>query len=259
VACLSSKLKVASKAGLVAAGVILSATSSAEALTFNDINPIYSSRGDETAINVSILGAPTSFGYFFEIDQHFQTLNGLGFAAPISFTGGNYEVTLWSYANGRLDLTADYTQLSTATFNQACTGCILKDFFLWRAVAPVPLDKTIDDPLTGYVITAIGNFAPGQQVVYYDGSGTFASTAIFDGAGYNFTIGDGYPIPFGDSLDIVGDTNAFAFFNANASVVPVPGPLPIFGAAAAFGWSRKLRRRIKISGQALGSPAEPLP
>lgn len=253
----SSKLKVVSKAGLVAASVILSATSSAEALTFNDINPIYNSNGDETAINVSILAAPTSFGYFFEVDQSFQTLNGLGFAAPISPTGGNYDVTLWSYANGGLDPTADYTQLSTATFNQACAGCILKDFFLWRAVAPVPLAKTIDDPLTGYVITAIGNFEPGQQAVFYDGSGTFASTAIFDGAGYNFTTGVGYPIPFGDSLDIVGDTNAFAFFNANASVVP--GPLPIFGAAAAFGWSRKLRRRIKISGQALGSPAEPLP
>lgn len=29
--------------------------------------------------------------------------------------------------------------------------------------------------------------------------------------------------------------------------VPVPGPLPILGAAAAFGWSRKLRKRLKSS------------
>jgi hypothetical protein len=28
---------------------------------------------------------------------------------------------------------------------------------------------------------------------------------------------------------------------------PVPGPLPFFGAAAAFGMSRRLRRRIKLS------------
>lgn len=28
---------------------------------------------------------------------------------------------------------------------------------------------------------------------------------------------------------------------------PVPGPLPLMGAAAAFGWSRKLRRRISTS------------
>jgi hypothetical protein len=31
------------------------------------------------------------------------------------------------------------------------------------------------------------------------------------------------------------------------SSAAVPGPLPLFGAAAAFGWSRQLRRRIKTS------------
>jgi hypothetical protein len=30
------------------------------------------------------------------------------------------------------------------------------------------------------------------------------------------------------------------------ATAPVPGPLPLFGAAAAFGWSRQLRRRIRI-------------
>jgi hypothetical protein len=34
---------------------------------------------------------------------------------------------------------------------------------------------------------------------------------------------------------------------------PVPGPLPLFGAAAAFGFSRKLRKRIKLAPNALGS------
>jgi hypothetical protein len=32
------------------------------------------------------------------------------------------------------------------------------------------------------------------------------------------------------------------------AVASVPGPLPLFGAAAAFGWSRSLRRRISTSG-----------
>jgi hypothetical protein len=31
---------------------------------------------------------------------------------------------------------------------------------------------------------------------------------------------------------------------ANVNTVPTPGPLPLFGAAAAFGWSRRLRRRL---------------
>ena len=34
---------------------------------------------------------------------------------------------------------------------------------------------------------------------------------------------------------------------------PAPGPLPLFGAAAAFGFSRKLRKRIKLEPNALGS------
>jgi len=34
---------------------------------------------------------------------------------------------------------------------------------------------------------------------------------------------------------------------------PVPAPLPLFGAAAAFGFSRKLRKRIKLAPGALGS------
>lgn len=30
--------------------------------------------------------------------------------------------------------------------------------------------------------------------------------------------------------------------------ISVPGPLPLFGAAAAFGWSRRLRKQIKTTG-----------
>ena len=37
---------------------------------------------------------------------------------------------------------------------------------------------------------------------------------------------------------------AITFSDPNA---PVPGPLPVFGAAAAFGWSRRLRQRISTN------------
>jgi hypothetical protein len=36
-------------------------------------------------------------------------------------------------------------------------------------------------------------------------------------------------------------------FGANFSEA-VPGPLPLVGAAAAFGWSRRLRKRVKVAG-----------
>lgn len=48
-------------------------------------------------------------------------------------------------------------------------------------------------------------------------------------------------------------SSAGEFFNNTYAVVSaqapsaVPGPLPLFGAAAAFGMSRRLRRRIKLS------------
>jgi hypothetical protein len=38
-----------------------------------------------------------------------------------------------------------------------------------------------------------------------------------------------------------------------ASAVPAPGPLPLFGAAAAFCFSRKLRKRIKLAPDVLAS------
>jgi hypothetical protein len=241
-----SKLKAVSRNGLFVAGLLVATSSSASALTFNGINPIYNSKADEAGINVDIPGGqPTSFGYFFEADST-QTLNSLGFAAPIS-GNGDYSVTLWSFVNGGFDPATDYTVLSTATFNTACAGCILKDFFLWKEVAPVTLAKTSDDPTTGYVITAIGNFETGQQSVFSGGTGTFSNFVSYAGGGYNSTGGLGNPIPFGEPADIVPG-NTYAFFNANASFASVPGPLPILGAAAAFGWTRKLRRRIKISG-----------
>ena len=40
---------------------------------------------------------------------------------------------------------------------------------------------------------------------------------------------------------------------ATALPAPAPGPLPLFGAAAAFGFSRKLRKRIKLEPVVLGS------
>ena len=239
-----SKLKAASRNGLFVAGLLVATSSSANALTFNEINPIYNSNADETPNNVNLGGLPTSFGYFFEAEST-QTLNALGFAAPIT-GNGDYTVTLWSFVNEGLDPANDYTVLSTATFNTACAGCILKDFFIWKDVAPVTLAKTIDSD-AGYVITAVGNFEAGQQSVFSGGTGTFDSFASFTDGGYNFTGGFGNPIPFGDPADIVPG-NTYAFFNANASFASVPGPLPILGAAAAFGWTRKLRRRIKISG-----------
>jgi hypothetical protein len=40
-------------------------------------------------------------------------------------------------------------------------------------------------------------------------------------------------------------TSTLQFTPISSPAAPAPSPLPLFGAAAAFGWSRQLRRRIK--------------
>ena len=66
-------------------------------------------------------------------------------------------------------------------------------------------------------------------------SGTFASRGISAGTfTTNFTL-DGQP-----------NTLTYQVNNASSSQASVPGPLPILGVAAAFGFSRKLRKRIKL-------------
>jgi hypothetical protein len=46
---------------------------------------------------------------------------------------------------------------------------------------------------------------------------------------------------------IVSDSDSYVWAKAQAVATPTPGPLPIFGAAAAFGASRQLRKRINAS------------
>ena len=64
-----------------------------------------------------------------------------------------------------------------------------------------------------------------------------------------------------DSIDliflepfIIADETAWTLFTPfSSSTAAVPGPLPALGAAAAFGFSRKLRKRIKRSNNAVSS------
>lgn len=74
------------------------------------------------------------------------------------------------------------------------------------------------------------------------------------GAQYDYTSSLPTSETFADTLyDITG--NGIQTVQASFGVVdapapptpPVPGPLPIFGAAAAFGFSRKVRNRIKAA------------
>jgi hypothetical protein len=108
----------------------------------------------------------------------------------------------------------------------------------------------------------------GQMPWWGDTSGDLASLfaqQVYDQLGNGPTSGYGpvfaYDLDMGDVLGISQSlTNPLSQLDEtlapNASVAyaiarpllppstPVPGPLPVFGAMAAFGWSRRIRRRI---------------
>jgi len=73
-----------------------------------------------------------------------------------------------------------------------------------------------------------------------------------DLGGYPNLYGKGYAKTVeGPVNDMVAQPQTASFTWAQIS--PVPGPLPLFGAAAAFGFSRKLRKRIKSAPAALAT------
>ena len=61
--------------------------------------------------------------------------------------------------------------------------------------------------------------------------------------GFNVALGDTFGFRMITFSDQQGPGRA-TITNFSAPTASVPGPLPLFGAGAAYGWSRRLRRRI---------------
>jgi hypothetical protein len=82
----------------------------------------------------------------------------------------------------------------------------------------------------GSLTNALG-IAPNTWTPY---SGTFTATS------------SSTPLKFLFKTDLFAGVLALdnVVVNATGSAVAVPGPLPLLGAGAAFGWSRRLRKRI---------------
>ncbi len=101
---------------------------------------------------------------------------------------------------------------------------------------------TFSNYVGGSGIDVSGGQVTGSDV-YFDN--------IFDG-GQNLFLGNqnsinpelASPGSLITNFDINASSTNTLLFTA-ASPASVPGPLPLFGAGAAFGWSRRLRRRIK--------------
>jgi hypothetical protein len=100
----------------------------------------------------------------------------------------------------------------------------------------------------------IGQYAPAGQIsnaqIQFKVGSTVLATVNPTAAGF-FNLPTPITLAAGQNLEIItsgssGATNGavirISSFDAD---VPVPGPLPVLGASAAFGWSRQLRRRTQ--------------
>ncbi|MFM7237212.1 MAG: hypothetical protein ACKOYK_10685, partial [Cyanobium sp.] len=230
---------LASLCSLFFCGSVLTHQGAAHAQTYL---PAYTTSGSGGAYATT--NVPSSYGFFFDY-QSTDPLDGLGFSSQ-PFWGNNksYEVKLWNFKNGGANL-SDYTVVASTTFTHGISYPF-QDGYFWQTLGPIPMVDTFTNDLAnleGYVISAIGDFSNSPGNVQFEG-GTASFNSRFVPSdplnGFNqdgFTL---YPIPIFD-----GGVGQNGYFNANLSTVP--GPLPVLGAAAGFGWTRRLRKRIRAS------------
>jgi hypothetical protein len=165
-------------------------------------------------------------------------------------SGGNVVVQ----TNGSLNLTGA-TQVGTLSFGTdgsivSVLGVVstgLDNFFspAYNVSGPLTFNGTVSTAASSASgIMTLVNAGIGQFSIYptYVSTTPIVSSATFNGqtlASLGFTttglIGTW-------SLD--GTSETINVFLGNPATAAVPGPLPLLGAGVAFGWSRRLRKRI---------------
>ena len=144
---------------------------------------------------------------------------------------------------------------ATYSFGQIITQSIWNELYPVSAIqAGSPVDGHYNANI--YIISSVGtgNMMTGTG----NGSGTLAGCENRDPITClgpddpNYVFGFSPGIYNGNGVVAFTPNSTYVWLSAT-KVPPVPGPLPALGAAAAFGFSRKLRKRIKRSPAALGS------
>ena len=117
---------------------------------------------------------------------------------------------------------------------------------------PLPYGSLVSEDSKIFYGTAYFGGTDSKGAIYrFDPSnGSIALVASFNGANGKGPVAgltsSGNGVFYGAATDGgVNNLGTVFKFDAGVSSPAVPGPLPLMGATAAFGWSRKLRRRIQ--------------
>lgn len=180
-----------------------------------------------------------NLGYHFTTDFDRQLL-GIG----VYNTGArkDHTVGIWDFSNPQNPALVWSTSLLA---NVPCTS---DAYYCWRAVTAGPTLKAGVD----YVASAVWDAQDAVPAIVDPADISLISNfQLNQPATSDLTVAlpsllasqSDYP-PIFDAVDF--DKGIFAANLSFDTYTPsnVPAPLPLFGAAAAFGWSRKLRRRI---------------
>jgi len=125
----------------------------------------------------------------------------------------------------------DFASLPEESFNVNIEGYNLGDW-LNNNLGDDSLDGPPDDAGSQYSSTLVGTNTIPKSIL---------AAILSDGVvQVTFT-------PLSTEIDDLGSGEFISFDLEYQPAASVPGPLPVFGAAAAFGYSRKLRKRIKDS------------
>jgi hypothetical protein len=244
------------------AGLSLLGAAPAQALNPSAIAPIFGkTEGGAGGVQGSRFPAGTgaySVGFFFDVVGNGFSANALGVSAQANVPWTQpYTVALfsWEFDPAQVDNPANagytFTSLAARKFNPGdpnlvpTTGSTLSDVeFYWlglgsKIALPDTSDAVDPDGLRGYAVATRGFFnEPDGNFIETDGFVTFNSQASYLGDGFNAASANFlYPFP-------VFEAGVNGYWNGNVSVVP--GPLPVMGVAAAFGWSRRLKKKTKI-------------
>ena len=152
-----------------------------------------------------------------------------------SFTGGGNPAspaTVTGVVSGLVDNASSQSTGLTLTITSATNS----PSGGWSSFTDADIDVGTGFDVFGGVVTGvdISYYITSNDQLLHLGNQGYSSPALAD----QNTNDQNYDL---DSTS----TNSLRFTPVGPPPAAVPGPLPLFGAGAAFGWSRRLRRRIK--------------